>query len=569
MSTTAGSPQEHPSAPQAAAAAQATAPKLAPAAAASTAPVSHRRWGRLIFGVVLLVALLVGGVFAALGIKNALDTVSTDDAYVNGHVTFVAPRVPGQVKRVLVDDNIRVKGPRFQLTDNAILGLRKANVPELVLSKLNALKDQELRQEEFVREIAKVLDSGEMDRWESDILNHALKSRDLLVELDPVPYQVQVHIKEAALIAAKADLRAAESEVRGTLAQLRSQRWKLQTAMEQVDNQIALLKARVSVLRSKEATLIRAKADLVRLKDAFDRGVAGKQDYDAAVEAAAVADAQVKQAAEEVHEVRVSLGLPPIPEKGELTAVPPDLNQTFSAVRQAVADLIRIAAQVGLPLSRSEATPQQVLDEFRSRDAEKDVDRIFAKLIPEAPAMKQAEAKVLQAQRDLDQANLNLEYCRVYAEIDGVVTRRNVNVGNNVQAGQQLMAVRSLSEIWIDANFKETQLADLRIGQKVEVYADAYGSRRMFPGHITGFTYGTGSTLALLPPQNATGNFVKVVQRLPVRIELDRYDPDDDTLFAGLSVTPYVDIKTAPEGPNAGRRLQDLARPGASAGGRP
>jgi membrane fusion protein (multidrug efflux system) len=155
------------------------------------------------------------------------------------------------------------------------------------------------------------------------------------------------------------------------------------------------------------------------------------------------------------------------------------------------------------------------------------------------------------------------------AEIDGVVTRRNVNPGNNVQAGQQVMAIRSLTEIWIDANFKETQLSELRIGQRVEVYADTYGTRRMFAGRITGFTYGTGSTLALLPPQNATGNFVKVVQRLPVRIELDNYNPDAETLYAGLSVTPYVYYKEAATGSNAGRRLQDLARPAAPTGGRP
>ena len=114
-----------------------------------------------------------------------------------------------------------------------------------------------------------------------------------------------------------------------------------------------------------------------------------------------------------------------------------------------------------------------------------------------------------------------------------------------------------------------SELAELRIGQRVEVYADTYGSRRVFRGRITGFTYGTGSTLALLPPQNATGNFVKVVQRLPVRIELDDYDPDADTLFAGLSVTPYVYVKEPPTGPNAGRRLQDVARPAAPAGAAP
>src|SRR5262249_41466438 len=155
----------------------------------------------------------------------------------------------------------------------------------------------------------------------------------------------------------------------------------------------------------------------------------------------------------------------------------------------------------------------------------------------------------------LDQAELNLRYCRVLAEIDGVGTRRNVNPGNNVQAGQQLMAIRSPTEIWIDANFKEAPRAELRTRQRGEGDADTYGSRRAFRGRITGFTYGTGSTLALLPPQNATGNFVKVVQRLPVRIELEDYDPDADTLFAGLSVTPYVYIKEPPTGPNAGRRL--------------
>jgi membrane fusion protein (multidrug efflux system) len=452
---------------------------------------------------VALAGLTAGVVFAIPTARTALNTVSTDDAYMNSHVTLVAPRVAGQVQRVLVDDNVRVKAGQT------------------------------------------------------------------LLELDPEPYQVQLNIKLAALEAARADRRATESEVKGTLAQLRSQRWKLQTTIEQVDNQVALLNARIATLRSKEATLRRATADLGRAKESFDKGVLAKEQYDAAVEAAAVADALTKQAVQEIHEVRVSLGLPPVSESGDPKDVPKNLNQTFSSVRQAVADLIRISAQVGLPLNKSEATPQQVLDEFRSRDPDRDVDRIFADLVTKAPPMKQADAKVLQAERDLEQAKLNLRYCTVVAEIDGVVTRRNVNPGNNVQAGQQVMAVRSLTEVWVDANFKETQLADLRIGQRVEVYADTYGSRRAFRGRITGFTSGTGSTLALLPAQNATGNFVKVVQRLPVRIELEDYNPDDDTLFTGLSVTPYVYVKEEPTGPNAGRRLQELSRTGAGPGVRP
>ena len=120
------------------------------------------------------------------------------------------------------------------------------------------------------------------------------------------------------------------------------------------------------------------------------------------------------------------------------------------------------------------------------------------------------------------------------------------------------MAVRSLQDIWVDANFKETELRELRIGQHVELKTDMYGSHEIFKGRISGFTMGTGSTLALLPAQNATGNFVKVVQRLPVRIELVDYDPARAPLFVGLSVEPEVDITSTPTGPNAGQFLQSL-----------
>ncbi len=154
---------------------------------------------------------------------------------------------------------------------------------------------------------------------------------------------------------------------------------------------------------------------------------------------------------------------------------------------------------------------------------------------------------------------MNLRYCDIVSDIDGQVTSRNVNPGNYVQIGQGLMAVRSLTEIWIDANFKETQLADQRIGQRVRCEVDMYGRRREFEGRITGFTMGTGTTLSLLPPQNATGNFVKIVQRLPVRIELTDYDPEKSPLFIGLSVVPYVYVKEPPTGPHAGEILQPFA----------
>jgi membrane fusion protein (multidrug efflux system) len=466
---------------------------------ASGAPSHPARKALLWAGAVAGLAL--GGYFLAPVVRTMLDTVSTDDAYVNSHVTYVAPRVAGQVSRVLVDDNERVK------------------------------------------------------------------KGDLLAQLDKEPYQVQVDIKRAALVAAEAAAVAARSEVRGILAQAGSLRWKLQRSIEDVDDSVALLRSRVAALRSKEASFERARADLLRARGLLSRNAMAREEFDKYVENERTAAAAVKQALEEVHEARVALGLAPHPEKGELTDVPADINQTFSGVRQALAEANQSMAQLGFPLISVTRTPQQALDDFARRDQEGNIDRILERMVPEAPAVKQAEAKRLQARSDLAQAELDLRYCDIVSEIDGVVTSRNVNPGNHVSAGQSLMAVRSLSEIWIDANFKETQLADLRIGQRVRCEVDMYQGRHEFEGRITGFTMGTGQTLSLLPPQNATGNYVKIVQRLPVRIELTDYDPDKVPLFAGLSVVPYVYYKEPATRPNAGAVLQPLSpRPRGAAG---
>jgi membrane fusion protein (multidrug efflux system) len=442
----------------------------------------------------MVVAAVVGSYFLVPWVDTALNTVSTDDAYVNGHVTFVAPRVSGQVKKVLVDDNYRVK------------------------------------------------------------------KGDLLVQLDKEPYQVQVALKRAAVRVAEKNLAAAESKARGLEAQLGSQRWKLQLASEQVDALVAQLKVKAANLRTQEATLDRARADFERGRRLVRTKAISREDFDQRLQQIRVAQASVNQAREEVTQVRVSLGLAPEPENGKgLTDVPPGLNQNYSAVRTALADCMQTMTQLGLPLDSTDLTPNQALEKFRRLHKEGNIDQILHDLVPRVPAVLQAGSQLEQARHDLAQAELNLRYCDIVSEIDGVVVSRNVNPGNNVQAGQSLMAVRSLKEIWIDANFKETQLADLRIGQRVKVEVDMYGSRKEFAGRITGFTMGTGQTLALLPPQNATGNFVKIVQRLPVRIELTDYDPARAPLFVGLSVTPYVYHKEPPTGPHAGEVLQPPA----------
>jgi membrane fusion protein (multidrug efflux system) len=464
-----------------------------PTPLASTGPPARSLVKWLVLAVIVAGLGVAGWWYGKPWVETMLTTVSTDDAYVNGHVTFVAPRVAGQVLKVLVDDNYRVK------------------------------------------------------------------RGDILVQLDKEPYQVQVAIKKAAVDVAQTNLTAAQAQVRGQLATARASRYKLEHAMEDVNNQIANLRAAVATVTSRKATLELSRANLKRGEELAPGGGISKEELDQRRQTVKVNEATLDQSLQQVYAIRVGLGLAAEPPKGhDLTEVPPNRDQNFSAVRPALGELLQSAALFGYAPTSWTVSPKEAIETFYKQDPQGDLNRIFATLIPQAPAIKQAESRLLQAHRDLDQALLDLRYCDVVSEIDGVVTRRNVNPGNNVSVGQNLMAVRSITEIWIDANFKETQLADLRIGQPVRCEVDMYGGRREYWGRITGFTMGTGQTLALLPPQNATGNFVKIVQRLPVRIELTNYDPDKETLFVGLSVTPYVYYLRPAEGPHAGEFLQPL-----------
>ena len=472
-------------------------------AASSVSPAVPQQQGKRIrrllaavLGVAVVAVLLVVGI---PWVKEMLSTVSTDDAFVNSHVTFVAPRVAGQVARVLVDDNNRVhKG-------------------------------------------------------------------DLLAALDKEPYRVAVSEKQAAVDTAKADLQAAIAAVRAIEAETRSRRWNLQHAVQDVDNQVALLHARVAAIDKSKAALVLAQLEFDRARQLVARSDVPREVYDQRQAALTTAVAQLTQTLAEVYQIRVSLGLPAQPDSGGAGEVPADLDETFSSVLAAQAQLMQSAAQLGVVHS-FEQGPKAMIDQFEKLG---DINTTFAQLATDAPAVKQAEAKLEAARRALAQAELDLRYCGIISEIDGVVTRRNVNPGNFVQVGQNLMAVRSLDEIWVDANFKETQLRDLRIGQAVDLRVDMYGGKHIFKGRVAGFTMGTGSTLALLPPENATGNFIKVVQRLPVRIDLVDYDADRTPLFNGTSVTPSVRIKEPPTGPDAGKFLQsraaDVPNPGSTA----
>jgi membrane fusion protein (multidrug efflux system) len=150
-----------------------------------------------------------------------------------------------------------------------------------------------------------------------------------------------------------------------------------------------------------------------------------------------------------------------------------------------------------------------------------------------------ADAKVMQQRAAVQQAELSLQYATVKAPTKGIVSKKSVEVGQVVQPGQPLMTLIPLEDVWVTANFKETQLRDMRPGQPAIVEVDAYGGRE-FKGHIESLAAATGSRFSLLPPENATGNFVKVVQRVPVRIAIDEKQDAKQLLRPGMSVTAKV-----------------------------
>ena len=446
---------------------------------------------KLIIAAVVLALLVAALIYFWPTIRTALDTVSTDDAYVDGHVTFVAARVAGQVSEVLVEDNNRVsKG-------------------------------------------------------------------DMLAKLDPTPFQNQVDIRSAAVVTAKADVVGSRAKVRAMIGQTRADLFNLQLAIEQVNDKVAKLRASIATYESFLAQLTLDKNNLDRGNKLVGSGAISEEEIEQRRQSVQVAQAQVEESLQEIYANRVSLGLPAAPPQDKpLDDAPDNINETFASVRVALANFIASAAQFGYYPLAWDATPRQAIELYYTQMADRNADALYTSIIDKSPDVVLSQAKLMQAERNLDQANLNLSYCTIISEIDGVVTRRNINPGNNVEVGQSLMAVRSLNDIWINANFKETQLRDLRIGQRVRLDVDMYGDKQEFAGRVTGFTMGTGQTLALLPPQNATGNFVKIVQRLPVRIDLENYDPAKLPLFVGLSVEPYVYFKEPTKGEDGGQYLQ-------------
>jgi membrane fusion protein, multidrug efflux system len=237
---------------------------------------------------------------------------------------------------------------------------------------------------------------------------------------------------------------------------------------------------------------VKAQNDLVRYKQLIDKEEISQQQYDQAIASAQAAAATVVAA------------------KANADGAQAQIDQAQGKLQQANADL------------RTALTAPQTMRATRSRAAS---------------AKATAERKKAQ----LDQALLNLQYTKVIAPVTGIVSDRTVEVGQNVQAGQEMMKVIPLEDIWVTANFKETQLRSMRPGQKVEIDVDATG--KTYKGQVDSIAGASGSRFSLLPPENATGNYVKVVQRIPVKIIFDKDALKGHELRPGMSVEPKVWIR--------------------------
>ena len=341
--------------------------------------------------------------------------------------------------------------------------------------------------------------------------NRPVEAGAVLVEIDPRDYQVAVDKARASLADAEAAASAAQSNVPITTQSAHSNLTTAQGGVSQsasgitaAQKQVEAAHARVASaqakVREQEATATKAARDVERFRGLLAKDEISQQQFDSASATADSAKAAADSARAQVVEA----------EAGVLVAQS-QLAQAQTGQSQAEATL-----------RNAQTAPEQVKQTNARAEA--------------------AVAQVKQAKAALDQAELNLQYATLKAPVAGIVSRRSVEVGQVVQAGQPLLAIIPLQDVWVTANFKETQLKDMRPGQRATVKVDAYGGQS-FTGKVDSIAAATGARFSMLPPENATGNFVKVVQRVPVKIVLDAGQNADEQLRPGMSVVPTVYTK--------------------------
>jgi membrane fusion protein, multidrug efflux system len=334
-----------------------------------------------------------------------------------------------------------------------------------------------------------------------------VKAGDVLVKIDPRDYEVALSQAQANLADAEASLENARTDLpiisTNTASQLqtaKSSRADANAGVLAAERQFEAAQARLATAQAQvneaQANYKKAADDAARYKLLVDKDEISRQTYDQALQTAEAAKATVAAQNAAVLEARHNVGV------------------AEAAIQQAQTKVPQADASIQSAMTR----PQQV-SQSESR-------------------VKSAAAKVAELQAQIDQAKLNLSYTIIVAPVSGIVGKKTAEIGQNVSPGEQLMAVVPLDDVWVTANFKETQLRKMKPGQKVKFTVDAYDHE--YTGHVTGIGGASGSRYSLLPPENATGNYVKVVQRIPVRIDLEPNENKDHRLRPGMSVDPKV-----------------------------
>lgn len=326
--------------------------------------------------------------------------------------------------------------------------------------------------------------------------NQYVEAGALLLELDPSDYQAALEHARADLATREATARSAGVNVPITNASAFSQLRLAEAAHEEaiaaVDSEEANLAAAQHKVQQDEAVYSRAERDRVRWQGLVDGGVVSRSEYDAR-EAEALADAQQLEA-----------------DRATVTAEQHKIAQARSLIAQRAAQVVAAGS-----------APQQLSDARAKSDS--------------------SMGQVNQTQADVRIAELNLGYTKIYAPVSGVIGHKTVELGQRIQPGQSLLAIVPLDDIWVTADFKETQLKYMRPGQSVSIHVDTFG--RDYQGTVENLPGAAGTLFSLLPPENASGNFVKVVQRLPVRIRFNRDQDPQHLLRPGMSVEPQVKVR--------------------------
>lgn len=496
-----------------------------------------RKPRNMAIGIAVLVAVLLLGAYH-LVLAGRYET--TDDAYLSADVVQIAPQVSGTVKQVLVKDNQSVKaGQLLVVLDDAsyraAVAQKKADLDAAIAQAKGAGVNVKLVRDQGSAQLMQA--AGGVEQADSAIAS-------AMAEVERSDSAIRNASATARSLDANAD--AADSAVNAAVASKKRYAESIIAAQAQLDSATAAVKSAQANADAAKALYDKTARDADRYAELAGQGAASKQRQDEAEAAAQASKAQLEAAREQVASARAVV----LQKQADLNAARQQLATADAAIAQAKAQAAAAREQSAAAkeaISQAEVQRNVALQSVRQAQARKQQALGQLGQARTAPqqvgisqtAKEQALAKVEQARAALRTAVLQLSYTRIHAPVDGRTSKKDVEVGALVQPGTPLMAVVKNGTPWVAANFKETQLSGVRAGCAAEVYVDAFPGHA-FRGHVESLSPATGSVFALLPADNATGNFTKVVQRLPVKIVLDPGQPDEDRLSAGMSVIARV-----------------------------